>query len=82
MVNSPMPFPEAENMCVSLGGHLAFFTSLDEQTDVEAYYTGKGYLLEEYHGAYWMGARADGFPNFRCASAGKFVLELLDRAAS
>jgi hypothetical protein len=69
MVNSPMSYPEAQNMCVSLGGHLAYFTSLDEQTDVEAYYTGKGYLLEEYHQAYWMGLRADGFPAFRCAGA-------------
>lgn len=69
MVNSPMSYPEAQNMCVGLGGHLAHFTSLDEQTDVEAYYTGKGYLLEEYHQAYWMGLRADGFPAFRWVAA-------------
>jgi hypothetical protein len=68
MVNSPMSFPDAENMCGSLGGHLAYYTSLDEQTDVEAYYTSKGYLLEEYHGAYWMGLRADNFPTFKCAA--------------
>jgi hypothetical protein len=67
MVNSPMSYPEAQTTCISRGGHLAFFTSLDEQTDVEAYYTGKGYLLEDYHQAYWLGLRADGFPQYRWA---------------
>ncbi len=76
MVNSPMSFPDSENMCGSLGGHLAYYTSLDEQTDVEAYYTSKGYLLEEYHGSYWMGLRADNFPTFKCAAQPSACLQL------
>ena len=36
---------EAEEMCKMNGGHLAAFTSLDEQKEVEQYYLVNGYLF-------------------------------------
>ena len=40
---------DAENSCQTNGGHIAAYTSLEEQTDVEQYYEEKGYILKVAH---------------------------------
>jgi hypothetical protein len=45
----------AEAACNRAGGHLAAFTSIDEQLEVEAYYTRKGWLFPCVGQSYWIG---------------------------
>ena len=46
---------EAEQVCLAMGGHLAYFTSLGEQQEVEAAFVYDGGLIPRYHQAYWLG---------------------------
>ncbi len=47
----------AEENCKKNGGHLAAYISLEEQAEVEQFYTKKGYLMPKFHQIYWMGLR-------------------------
>jgi hypothetical protein len=42
-----------------MGAHLAAFTTLEEQAEVESRFAGMGYLLPAFHKAYWLGLVAD-----------------------
>ena len=46
---------QAEKACNAQGGHLAVFLSQQTQNEVEAYFASQGYLLPNFHKAYWMG---------------------------
>jgi hypothetical protein len=39
-------FDDAQLSCNANGGHIAGYTSLEEQADVEKYYEGNGYILK------------------------------------
>ena len=39
----------ARNACMLVGGSLALFDGLAEQSEVEQYYVSNGYLLANYH---------------------------------
>lgn len=57
-------FDDASAHCKSLGGHLASYTTLAEQQEVEAYFTTGGFLIPKYHRYYWLGLKAVGPKNF------------------
>jgi hypothetical protein len=48
---------EAEANCNRNGGHLAAYTSVEEQMEVERFFIDGGWLLPKYHIVYWMGLR-------------------------
>jgi hypothetical protein len=48
---------QAEASCNRYGGHLAAYTSLEEQMEVESFFIDGGWLLPKYHLHYWMGLR-------------------------
>jgi hypothetical protein len=50
-------FTKAQEFCTDNGGHLAAFSSLEEQQEVEGYYIEMGYLLPTYHKSYYIGTR-------------------------
>jgi hypothetical protein len=52
-------FSSADRWCNDNGGHLAAWRSVAEQTQVESYYVGKGWLLPTYHKNYWLGLRSN-----------------------
>jgi hypothetical protein len=56
----------AEQSCNDQGGHLAYYSSLAEQAEVEQYYISNGYLMPTYTPAYWIGMRTNktGWPRF------------------
>ncbi len=39
-------YDDAESSCQMSGGHIAAYTSLEEQADVEQYYEATGWLLK------------------------------------
>jgi hypothetical protein len=55
LVNNLTSFSEAQSMCNDLGGNLAHYTSLEEQLEVEEFYTCRKYLLPSFHESYWIG---------------------------
>jgi hypothetical protein len=59
-------FYDAEAQCNMMGGHLAYYTSLDEQYEVEQYYLAQGMLFYTSPGFYWLGLRSNrtGWPAF------------------
>jgi hypothetical protein len=50
---------DAEHACNEAGGHLASYSSVLEQSEVEQYFVEQGFLLPGYHTAYWLGLVAD-----------------------
>lgn len=66
-----MDYATAELTCNVAGGHLAYYTSLDEQQDVEGYFQQQGYLMSGFTPSYWIGLTADAntWPNFRWLSS-------------
>jgi hypothetical protein len=62
----------AEQACQAAGGHLATFSSREEQLDVEQGLADTGYLLPSFHKQYWIGLTTtdDAWPMFRCSPAG------------
>jgi hypothetical protein len=66
-----MDYATAEKTCNVAGGHLAYYTSLDEQQEVEGFYQQQGYLLSGFTPSYWIGltANANTWPNFRWLSS-------------
>jgi hypothetical protein len=42
-------FAEAEEACQVAGGHLASYSSLEEQAEVEQHYVHKGWFLKPCH---------------------------------
>jgi hypothetical protein len=54
-------------MCLQQGGHLASYSSLAEQAEVEGFYVQRGYLLPGFHKFYWMSLTSDYmmYPAFR-----------------
>jgi hypothetical protein len=63
-------FAGAERTCNVAGGHLAYFSDLEEQVQVETYFQMQGYLLPSFTPSYWIGlnATANTWPNFRWLS--------------
>jgi hypothetical protein len=61
-----MEYAAAEATCNSQGGHLAIYTSLAEQVEVEQYYVKQGYMFPTYTLSYWIGLRSNrtGWPAF------------------
>ena len=55
---------DAEITCQSQGGHLAIFTSAQEQQDVERGFTTLGGLIPVFHQRYWLGLMASEWPVF------------------
>jgi hypothetical protein len=45
----------AEALCQAGGGHLASYSSMEEQVQLESHYINGGYLFPAYHVAYWIG---------------------------
>jgi hypothetical protein len=57
---TPANASEAETACQSYGsGHLASYTSLAEQQEVEALLIDSGWLLPGFHSAYWLGYQSN-----------------------
>ena len=46
---------QAQESCIGMGGHVVSFTSLEEQREVEGYFTNMGVLLPDFHQRYWLG---------------------------
>jgi hypothetical protein len=61
---TPVDQQTAEANCVTLGGHLVSYTSLMEQTDVEAYFSFSGGIIPSYHQFYWMGLQMALYPSY------------------
>jgi hypothetical protein len=57
--NYPAPAAEAEAVCNRLGGHLASYSSLYEQYEVEQYFIAQGHLLPTFHRSYWLALARD-----------------------
>jgi hypothetical protein len=55
LYTTPMNHSAAERECTANGGHLASYTSGQEQRDVEQYYISSFWLLPAWHKAYWIG---------------------------
>ncbi len=51
-------FNTAERACNDAGGHLAYYTSLAEQQEVEQYFVSSGVFYPTFTPAYWMGLRS------------------------
>jgi hypothetical protein len=62
--------PEAEAACNTHGGHLAYYQSLFEQSEVEQQYINAGLLYPNYMPLYWMGliSSPESYPKFRWAN--------------
>jgi hypothetical protein len=52
-------FVSGQRSCNLLGGHLASYTSLEEQMEVEQHYIASGYLFPKARPFYWMGLRTN-----------------------
>jgi hypothetical protein len=67
-VFNPMKLDQAfaQLACNDLGGHLAAYTSLEEQAEVENFYVSNGLLFPSYTPNYWFGAKTtfDLWPTF------------------
>jgi hypothetical protein len=55
---TPSTFDEAEIACQTEGGHLASYSSFEEQVEVESFYLDNYYLMAPFHKQYWMGYKA------------------------
>jgi hypothetical protein len=55
---TPSTFDEAEIACQTEGGHLAAYSSFEEQVEVESFYLDNYYLMAPFHKQYWMGYKA------------------------
>jgi hypothetical protein len=60
-------FAAAEEQCNALGGHLAYYTSLEEQQEVELRFVGMGVLFPAFNPSYWLGLSTERakWPEFR-----------------
>jgi hypothetical protein len=54
---APLHFDGAELACQKRGGHLATFTTLKEQQEVEMALVSGGYLKPNFHQFYWTGLK-------------------------
>jgi hypothetical protein len=61
---SRLPFVEAQATCNAQGGHLVYYDSLAEQSEVEAAFVSRGAFIPSYHKFYWIGYRTLDWPNF------------------
>lgn len=50
-------FASGTRICNNLGGHLATYTSLEEQQEVEQHFISAGYLFPKFRTFYWIGLR-------------------------
>jgi hypothetical protein len=62
--NTQLNFVQAEQTCNDQGGHLVTYMDLNEQLEVEAYYSRMGYLFPRFSSFYWIGLRTQSWPNF------------------
>jgi hypothetical protein len=56
--NTPVNSYDAQTACNTYGGHLVWFSSLQEQQEVERGFMAMGKLLPTFHTSYWIGYRA------------------------
>jgi hypothetical protein len=56
--NTPTTQQMAEFACQAAGGHLASYSTLQEQREVEQAFVASGRLMPAFHGSYWMGLRS------------------------
>ena len=54
-----LTYDKAELQCNRVGGHLASYSAMYEQKEVEKWYSGNGYLLPVNKTFYWMGLKAN-----------------------
>jgi hypothetical protein len=57
----------AQRTCNANGGHLAAYSSQEEQAEVENFYLQGGWILPVFHSTYWMGLESNNsaWPAFR-----------------
>jgi hypothetical protein len=57
----------AQALCNDIGGHLASYVSLDEQSEMEYAFINSGHLVPSFHKTYWMGLATtqEAWPAFR-----------------
>jgi hypothetical protein len=62
----PRTHADAEAQCNMAGGHLAHYSSANEQFEVEQHYLSLGLLFYTSPGFYWLGLRSNrtGWPDF------------------
>ena len=62
---------ESQKQCNKLRGHLATYTNLTEQVEVEKFYVDGGYLYPEFNILYWFGlyTSSSTWPSFRWQDA-------------
>jgi hypothetical protein len=62
---SMLDFASASQTCNDIGGNLVYYSTVEEQLEVEQHFASRRELLAEYnHGFYWIGYRAQGNPAF------------------
>jgi hypothetical protein len=61
---NPMTQKDAEAFCATQGGHIALWTGLAEQQEVEGFFIKQGVLIPAYHQWYWLGIEAAQWPKF------------------
>lgn len=59
-----LPFVEAQYTCNIQGGHLVYYSSLEEEREVEQYFVSSGMFIPSYHRFYWVGYKTQDWPNF------------------
>ncbi len=52
-------FQDAENSCKNNGGHIAGFSTREEQREVEQYFISQGFLIPTWHTMYWYGSKTN-----------------------
>lgn len=52
-------FADAEISCKNNGGHIAGYSSLAEQQEVEAFFIAQGYIIPVFQPVYWYGANTN-----------------------
>lgn len=71
--NTPDTMQSAEENCRGLGGHLASFSSREQQYEVEKAFLDAGQLLRSYQPVYWLGLAASATGNFRSGPLSPFI---------
>lgn len=59
----------SQDTCQRLGGHLAAFSSREQQGEVEQAFIAAGQFVVSYQAQYWLGMVAAVPRNFRCGAA-------------
>jgi hypothetical protein len=67
LLTCPRSRPEQQKKCNNMRGHLAAYTIITEQQEVERFYVDEGFLYPEFNVLYWFGlvSTAATWPSFR-----------------